>query len=317
MINPMLYKKLAQITPEEQKILDGEITIDKTIYMDNGDDIINSKKLLDDGKLITVRAHTRFAEFPEHTHDFIEIVYMCSGSTTHIINGSEVVLKEGELLFLCQGARQRILPASKGDVAVNFIILPEFFDGMLDMIGEENTPLRQFVIDCLKNNRDNTDFLHFSVSDVLPVHNLIENLIWTLDDEVSHKRSINRMTMGLVFMHLMNYAERLVFNYGENSVTVKALRYIEENYRKGSLRELASELYYDVSTLSRIIKNQTGRNYTDLVQERRLAQACYLLKNTNMNISEIAVSTGYDNISFFYRIFKKEYGVSPRQYRKG
>ena len=52
---------------------------------------------------------------------------MCQGTTTHILNGSRVVLEEGDLLFLNQNVEQEILPAGEQDIAVNFIVLPEFF----------------------------------------------------------------------------------------------------------------------------------------------------------------------------------------------
>ena len=53
---------------------------------------------------------------------------MCQGTTTHILNGSKVILEAGDLLFLNQNAEQEILPAGEQDIAVNFIVLPEFFD---------------------------------------------------------------------------------------------------------------------------------------------------------------------------------------------
>ena len=127
MINREILKELTPITDEEQAILDGRSTVDSSFYTENDDNIISAKKLLEDGKLLTIRTHTRFIHFPEHTHDFIEVVYMCSGRTTHIVNGKAIDLCEGELLFLGQNARQEILPATGNDIAVNFIILPQFF----------------------------------------------------------------------------------------------------------------------------------------------------------------------------------------------
>ena len=315
MINSNLLETLKKITPEEQRIIDGDLHIDKRIYMENENNVINSKKMLSTGKSIAIRPHTRFVHFPLHSHDFVEIVYMCSGKTTHIINGNRIELKEGELLFLCQGAEQEILPANKDDVAVNFIVLPEFFDGALRMIGEEDTPIKRFVIECLKNDRENKGYLHFAVSDVLPVQNLLENLIWTLVNDTPNKRNINQTTMGLLFLQLINHADRL--NEQENEdITVKVLRYVEENYRDGSLTELSEILHYDVSALSREIKNKIGKKYTELVQEKRLSQACFLLKNTDMSIADIAEKTGYENVSFFFRLFKAQHGISPRKYRK-
>ena len=144
-----ILEKLQQITPEEQRILSGEKTIEKEIYMEENSNVIDATKLLEAGKLIQVRTHTRFIHFPEHTHNYVEMIYMCSGSTHHVINGEDVILKQGELLILNQNAVQEIYPAGEGDVAVNFIILPEFFDYGLKMMETEENQLRDFIVDCL------------------------------------------------------------------------------------------------------------------------------------------------------------------------
>ena len=87
-----ILEQLQKITPEEETILSGEKSIEKDIYMSDESNVIDAKKLLDAGKLIQVRTHTRFIHFPEHTHNYVEMIYMCSGSTHHVING-EAVLK--------------------------------------------------------------------------------------------------------------------------------------------------------------------------------------------------------------------------------
>ena len=97
-----LLEQLSVITAEEQEILDGRNDIDRDIYMQGQKTTINSRKLLASGKLITIRPHTRFIHFPEHTHDYVEVIYMCSGETTHIVNGKEIKLEQGDLLFLNQ-----------------------------------------------------------------------------------------------------------------------------------------------------------------------------------------------------------------------
>ena len=56
-----------------------------------------------------------------------------------------MVLQEGDLLFLNQNAVQEILPAGRDDIAVNFIVLPEFFDTAFFMMGEEENMLKDFL----------------------------------------------------------------------------------------------------------------------------------------------------------------------------
>lgn len=314
MIGEELLDEMRKISLEEQALLDGSSGIQREIYMAGGSDVIDAKKLLDSGRLITIRPHTRFAHFPEHSHNYVEVVYMCCGSTTHIVNGKRITLRQGELLFLGQGARQEILPAGENDVAVNFIILPQFFDKALEMLDEDETPLRKFMVDSLGD--DNASCLYFQVADVPPIQNLVENLIWTLTrGAVANRRTICQTTMGLLFMQLMSYTDRLMAQSAEEAAVVKVLRYIEENYRTGSLTEIAGLLHYDIAWLSREIKRRTGQNYKALLQEKRLTQAAYFLRHTRLRVDEVGEAVGYSNLSYFHRIFQEKYAVTPKKYR--
>ncbi|MDP4118819.1 MAG: AraC family ligand binding domain-containing protein, partial [Bacillota bacterium] len=123
-----LIERLRPITDEEKKILE-ERRIRRDIYTTGDEFTIDRKKMLGSGRLIDIRTHARFIAFPKHKHNYIEITYMCTGETTHIINdGTKIVLKEGELLFFNQHCYHEILPAGENDIAVNFMMLPEFFD---------------------------------------------------------------------------------------------------------------------------------------------------------------------------------------------
>ena len=241
-MNDRILSRLSIVTAEEREILNGRSHIDRSIYMDGSRDVISGEKLLERGKLIAIRPHTRFITFPEHSHDYVEMVYMCQGETRHRVNGSAITLRQGELLMLGQNARQAIESAGEGDIAVNFIVRPAFFSGTLPFLGEEETPLRRFVVSCLTGENE-ADYLLFHVSELLPVQNLIENLLFTLLEDVPNKRGILQMTMGLLFAQLMNHTEALQFQTREQNAVVAVLRYLEENYRDGSLTEIAGRLH--------------------------------------------------------------------------
>ena len=313
-MNVEILNRLSAITPEEREILDGRGSIDRSIYMDGSRDVISGEKLLKKGRLIAIRPHTRFIAFPEHTHDYVEMVYMCQGETRHTVNGTAITLRQGELLMLGQNARQSIEPAMERDIAVNFIVRPAFFSGTLPFLGEEETPLRRFVVSCLTGENE-AGYLLFHVAEILPVQNLIENLLYTLSENTPNKRGILQMTMGLLFAQLMNHTEALQFETVEQNAVVSVLRYLEENYRDGSLSEIAEQLHYELPSLSRLIRRKTGKNYTELLQEKRLSQAAWLLRNTDRNVDGIAVSVGYENISYFHRLFAARFGLSPKKYR--
>ena len=313
-VNPMIVDRLSVITDEERAILNGRKTIDRSLYMDGTRDVISGDKLLPSGRIITIRPHTRFVAFPEHTHDYVEMVYMCSGQTRHTVNGTEIILREGELLMLGQHARQAIAPAGEGDVAVNFIVRPAFFSGTLSYLGEEETSLRRFVVSCLMGENE-AGYLLFRVADVLPIQNLIENLLYTLTEQIPNRRGILQSTMGLLFAQLLNHTDALQFETPEQKTVLSALRYIEEHYADGSLTEIAASLHYELTYLSRLIRKSTGKNYTELLQEKRLNQAAWLLRNTERKVDEISLSVGYENVSYFHRLFAAHFGTSPKKYR--
>lgn len=242
---------------------------------------------------------------------------MCKGETTHFIDGEKVILRTGELLFLNQHASQEILPAGEEDIAVNFIILPEFFDTAFEMMGEEENLLRDFLVGCLCFDPRYASYLHFKVADVLPVQNLVENMVWTLLNDQPNKRSINQVTMGLLFLQLMHYTDKISHTSEsfEQKLIFQVLRFIDENYKDGELTQLAAMLNYNIYWLSRTIKRLTGRNFKELMQIKRLNQASFLLLNTRLSVTDISLAVGYDNTSYFHRIFRSHYGMSPKEYR--
>lgn len=314
MIDPAILEKLSVITAEERALLDGSDQIDRSIYMEGSGDRIAGHKLLEPGKLITVRPHTRFVHFPEHTHDFVEIVYMVQGATTHVVNGTPLTLRPGELLLMGQHTRQEVLQAGQGDIAVNFIIRPEFFHATLPYLEGSETPLRRFLVDCLCGGE--SSFLYFRVADILPIQHLMENLLWTMVTQPQNRRELNQLTFSLLFLLLMDHTDCLSTATVEQQVVFSVLRYIETHYQNGTLTEIAGQLHYDCTALSREIKRRTGKTYTALLQDKRMAQAAWLLKNTALRVDEVALAVGYENIGYFHRLFAAHFGTSPRKYRE-
>ena len=308
---------LSRITEEEQAILDGKTEVEKERYSSGQKFVMDAGKLLERGKLIDIRPHTRFIRFPAHSHNYVEMIYMCQGSTVHTINGDRIELKTGELLILNQNAVQEILPAGEYDIAVNFIVLPEFFNTAFSMIGAEENQLKDFLVGALCGRDEETSYLYFHVADILPVQNLIENMVWTIFYDISNKRSSNQITMGLLFLQLLNYMDKMEAGGRkfDTEIMANVYRYIEDHFKEGTLSELAVEMKVDVYWLSREIKKKSGRTYKELLQEKRMQQAVYLLINSRIAVSDIIEAVGYDNTSYFYRKFKERYGISPKEYR--
>lgn len=314
-----LYESFRAVTKEEEALLSGS-ALKRELYTASDAFIIDAQKLMDKGRLISFRPHTRFIAFPAHQHNYIELMYMLCGETVHTVNGGETIrLKKGELLLMNQHASHAIEAAGPDDVAVNLIILPAFFDAVLDMLGIDNI-LSRFLIDALRSTDTTVSCLHFEVAGVLEIQSLMESLLAFLSGGGADQRRISQTTVGLLFLHLINHTDKTRFGRSEprqNALVLAALREIEANYKSANLSLVAERFHVSLSYLSRAVKEATGLNYKQLLQEKRLKQAAALLKNTELTIAEVMAAVGYNNSSYFYNLFLSKYGLTPALYRLG
>lgn len=95
-----------------------------------------------------------------------------------------------------------------------------------------------------------------------------------------------------------------------------AVAYIDENYfEELTLVMLADRYGVESSYFSRMFKQETGRNLMMYIAEKRVGKAREYMEDKNINLTEIAFLTGYDDYTYFSRVFKKITGKSPREYR--
>ncbi len=95
------------------------------------------------------------------------------------------------------------------------------------------------------------------------------------------------------------------------------LQFIMENYTSEIyIEEIASRLNMSVASFSRYFKHHTRKTFSHYVTEIRIGHACRLLMEDNYNISEICYLSGFDNLSNYYRHFKKLVGVVPKDYKR-
>lgn len=99
--------RLSEITAEEREILQKE-TLNMSLYNRAGGSMVETSSILPKGELFGIRTHTRFVDFPRHSHNYVEMIYQVQGQTHHIINGvMELTLQAGQILFLGRGPSMR------------------------------------------------------------------------------------------------------------------------------------------------------------------------------------------------------------------
>ncbi len=105
-------------------------------------------------------------------------------------------------------------------------------------------------------------------------------------------------------------------NSGETERINQVFEYIINNYTEEIyVQEIASKLNMSVASFSRYFKHHTRKTFSDYVTEIRIGHACRLLMENTQSISEISYQSGFDNLSNFYRHFKKTIGIIPKEYR--
>lgn len=96
-----------------------------------------------------------------------------------------------------------------------------------------------------------------------------------------------------------------------------ALSYIRENYHNNlSLDNVAQQVFISPYYLSHLFKEELGITFVEYLTRVRLEEAKKLLKEPNLSIEAVASEVGYDDASYFSKVFKKNMGISPNQYRK-
>jgi AraC-like DNA-binding protein/mannose-6-phosphate isomerase-like protein (cupin superfamily) len=314
-----LLNELMEFSEEEQLILQQKNQIIKDLYTSQSNFIIESEKLLPKDKMIMIRKHTRFIDFPKHKHDYIEINYVYNGSLTQKVGNEIITLQKGELLFLNQHIEHEINACAKEDIILNFIIQPSYFEHIFTHLAP-NHIISEFLINSVYNNNQNGQFLYFTVSEVDEIQDIIKKLISEIMFPSFLSDSTSKLYMGLLLLNLIKHSDKIKLTQSKDNtqpyIIIETLRYIDEHYKTATLFELAEKLHQQHYSLSKYIKKVTTLNFKDLLQEKRLEKAKQLLENTDFPVTMIAEQVGYDNISYFYRIFKTKYGRTPKQLRE-
>ena len=100
-----------------------------------------------------------------------------------------------------------------------------------------------------------------------------------------------------------------------NSMT-DILNYLTQNYQTATLSETASHFGYSSSHFSTLIKEGTGQTFLQIIRSIKLEQACRALRETSLSNTAICELVGYDSPEHFMRTFKKNYGMTPGEYRR-
>ena len=260
---------------------------------------------------------------PKHFHDFIEIAYIASGSGSHTVNDQEFRIAKGDLFILGKNTVHEFQADRETELLVyNCIFQPDFIEGSLGSDDEFVQLIYRYLIQSAGNFDSRNGYLKLTGTPSQEIEQIFEEMF-----EEYEKREIGYIH--LIRSDLVKLMIRVFRQQGKLSpdsqgpsalnrlMVQNTIEYMEEHYA-GEIQvgDLASKYYLSPSYFSRIFKDVTGTTLVAMLQSIRIQKACELLKSTSRSVTEIAYDVGYQDMKYFYGLFRKQKGTSPKQYKK-
>lgn len=316
-------EKLAQITEEEKRLEEGHSSLRRELYSRSSNFLIEKRRLPigtygEPDSPLVLRTHTRFADFPAHSHDYVELMYVCHGSITHLIGNEEIALSAGDLLLLGKSSVHAIRRAGREDIGINIIISYDFYASLCNKL-RSSTLLTDKILTRLNSSVGNP-YCVFHTAGSSEVENLLENMISPLLTGQPKNSTVLQVELELLISYLATLPEICSQAFVGESRNEQAMRrlnaYIETTYPSATLVEAAEHIGVTPTSLCRWIKKHFGITFKELLTEKRFSVATELLMTTSLSVSEIIQMIGYENSSYFHKEFRRRYGKTPKAIRE-
>lgn len=255
-----------------------------------------------------------------HFHNFFEITYVIEGSCTFLFEGETATLSAGDICIVSPGSGHS-LPLEPGCLALSVVVRRSTFDSLFGNLLTQKDLVSLFFRNSLYETKranyiliktGNDPLTFYTMQQLTYESNLVDN--YANDCAVSLlnlylARALRAASAAITLYHYEGYSER-DFDFA------LVLQYIQQNYRTVTLSSLAKTFHFSETYLSKLIRKNLNQSFTDVLRTLKMNHALEYLMNTQMKISEIADSVGYDSVDHFSRTFRKVYGAPPQEYKK-
>lgn len=251
-----------------------------------------------------------------HKHEFYELMYVYRGSCINHFQENSITMQEREILLLNPNTAHCPETLTDNDCVFNIMFRQDFFRYSLDILLKDNTLFSSFFMECMFQTNIAQDYLFF-LPDKLAT-DTIERLIVECFEEQSCYGTVIQSLLVELFAYLARHSKNS-FSLPKNSherLMMKIITYIQESPGEITLQKVAEQFQYSTAYLSRMIKQHTGKNFSEIVRDCRLTKAKYYLESSGLSIIDIALMLGFNDVSHFYKVFKEEMNCTPTEYRK-
>jgi AraC-like DNA-binding protein len=278
--------------------------------------VYKSETFVDEGKSIGVfHQIENTVNEPVHRHDFIEIIYILSGESKHVIDNVAYDVKRGDVLFINYGSTHSFSCNNYLEY-VNIIFSPE-------TVGESLiTPENAFALLSLtafNEMRGASDGgkITFSGNERSEIESVINAMIKEKNDDKAYTDAIMQSYMNILVVKMLRKVDISAYIEKKNKLWQELSDYIDKNLNsKLTLEALAKKCFYNPSYFSRAFKEKFGVSFKEYVGRKRIEYSCRLLEDTDYTVDEISGITGFSDRSSFYQLFAKYTDATPSEYRK-
>ncbi|TVY08700.1 AraC family transcriptional regulator [Paenibacillus cremeus] len=266
----------------------------------------------------------RTHEFVEvfHAHQGMELLYVHEGSGTAIVEQQIFDLMPGTLIYFKPFQLHRIrinVGPEQPYIRTLFVFEPAVLDEALAPFPSLRTFFQTLWKDPLAPQilhspaPDQTDALlrsylpRLTQTQTQPSLLLEEQLLF-LTAYLHHWKHIGFADAG---------SKRPAAARKASSTAEKVMEWIEVHYMEPfELDRLAHEVHLSPNHVSAVFRQSVGSSITDYLTARRIRQACWLLKTTDLSVQEIGLAVGLGNFSYFCQLFKKHVGITPNRFKQ-
>ncbi len=258
------------------------------------------------GLPVAVEPRTPQAAFPEHHHDFYEIVLVEQGSGIHVFNGQPQTLCAGCVCFVRD--HDRHLYEQTDNLCLTNVLYrgPEafrFLTGLRDLLPQE---------------QDGRYPSHWRIGNKLMAQ--AKTVIAQLEQLTPGEALEQQAEQELYFMQLLmllRHGCRDQHSDDQDGRLRRLLDWLNDHYSEEiDWEQLADDFSLSLRTLHRQMKQQTGNTPQRYLNRLRLLQARHLLRHSDHRITDIAFQCGFGDSNHFSTLFKREFGCAPRAERQ-
>ncbi|WP_409345510.1 helix-turn-helix domain-containing protein [Paenibacillus sp. MBLB4367] len=266
----------------------------------------------------------QFRNIPSpHSHDFVELVYVVRGEAIHMLAEKQVAIEAGDLYIIKPGEIHTydIRPGRQLEI-INCMFMPDVIRQSLlrelDLTNSEDYFYVQLFL-------DNEERLHHRLQlkgrDAEAVFAILKAML--AENVAGHPSSqtINRLKLMELLIRLSRIYEQqsrtVQTGSSDKAQIVRRVRgFLERHYQERILISSITELFsISERQLNRLFKAVTGHTVIEMLHRIRIEHAKRLLAETDAKVITIATLVGYDDPSFFSRLFARLVGCAPGQYR--